>query len=107
MDLRSDAPFWLIQDGLLHCYPPLTENVQLRGMFSAADVESEYAWAGSLGETKDGLGYIGPSPEIPRAFFALGFGGNGITFSVVAARILRDLVEGRANDDARIFRFGR
>lgn len=70
-------------------------------------VEVEHAWAGTFGETKDGLAYIGPSPEHPHAYFALGFGGNGITFSVVAADILVDLLSRRQNADAAIFRFGR
>ena len=41
------------------------------------------------------------------AYFALGYGGNGITFSVVAAQIIRDLFLGKGNSDAEIFRFGR
>ena len=63
--------------------------------------------AGTFGETKDGLGYIGPSAEIPRTLFALGFGGNGITFSVIAAQILRDMITAKKNTDVEIFRFNR
>ena len=40
-------------------------------------------------------------------FFALGYGGNGITFSVIAAKIITDLYLGRPNPDADIFRFDR
>lgn len=80
---------------------------RMESLFPDFKFESEYAWAGTFGETKDGLAYIGPSPEIENAFFALGFGGNGITFSVVAAEILCDLVQGRQNADAELFRFGR
>jgi glycine/D-amino acid oxidase-like deaminating enzyme len=36
-----------------------------------------------LYETKDGLPYIGKHPNFPSAYFVLGFGGNGITFSVI------------------------
>jgi glycine/D-amino acid oxidase-like deaminating enzyme len=46
-------------------------------------------------------------PRYPHAYFALGYGGNGITFSVIAAEIIRDYVTGHTNPDARIFRFGR
>ena len=80
---------------------------RLRTLFPDFKLDSEYAWAGTFGETKDGLAYIGPSPEIENAFFALGFGGNGVTFSVIAADILCDLVQGRPNEDANLFRFGR
>jgi glycine/D-amino acid oxidase-like deaminating enzyme len=37
----------------------------------------------------------------------LGFGGNGITFSVIAAEIIRDLITGRKNENAVIFDFNR
>jgi len=38
---------------------------------------------------------------------ALGFGGNGITFSAIAADLLADMLTGKPNDDAALFRFGR
>ena len=64
-------------------------------------------WAGTFGETKDGLAYLGQPAGRPRAYFALGYGGNGITFSAIAARLISDLVAGRTNADASVFRFGR
>ncbi len=69
--------------------------------------EIAYTWAGTFGETKDGLAYIGESPDQPNAYFALGYGGNGITYSMIAARILLDLYYGRPNADAWLFRFDR
>ena len=69
--------------------------------------EPAFAWTGTFGSTKDGLGYIGAMADRPRELFALGFGGNGITYSVIAAQILADEVMGRTNADARLFRFGR
>ncbi len=69
--------------------------------------EIAYAWAGTFGETKDGLAYIGESPEVENAYFALGYGGNGITYSLIAARIITDLYLGRPNPDAHLFRFDR
>ncbi len=71
------------------------------------EVDVAFAWAGAFGHTADGLAYIGESPEFEKGYFALGFGGNGITFSLMAARILADLFEGKVNSDAAIFRFGR
>jgi glycine/D-amino acid oxidase-like deaminating enzyme len=67
----------------------------------------ELAWAGTFAETKDGLAYIGRPAERPRAYFALGYGGNGITFGVIAARLITDQIAGRPNPDAEVFRFGR
>ena len=69
--------------------------------------EPAFRWAGPFGHTKDGLAYIGRHYAFPRAFFALGFGGNGITFSAIAAGILRDLFLGTVNRDAAIFSFER
>ena len=69
--------------------------------------ETAFAWAGTFGETKDGLAYIGPRQKGDRLLFALGYGGNGITYSVQAARLLTDLIQGEENDDLRIFRLDR
>jgi glycine/D-amino acid oxidase-like deaminating enzyme len=80
---------------------------QLEPLFPGLRLEIEYAWAGTFGETEDGLAFIGPSPDHPNAYFALGYGGNGITFSAIAADILSDLLRNRPNPDAEIFRFGR
>jgi glycine/D-amino acid oxidase-like deaminating enzyme len=76
-------------------------------MFPALALEIAFAWAGTFGETKDGLPYIGETKEVPGAYFAGCFGGNGFVFSAVAAEILRDLYVGRMNRDAQIFRFDR
>jgi glycine/D-amino acid oxidase-like deaminating enzyme len=48
----------------------------------------DFTWAGTFGVTKDGLPYIGPHPDFPNSYFILGFGGNGITFSVMGMQIL-------------------
>lgn len=66
-----------------------------------------FSWGGTFGETKDGLPYVGTAPELHGAHVALGYGGNGITFGVVAATIIADLLVGRRNPDARIFRLDR
>jgi glycine/D-amino acid oxidase-like deaminating enzyme len=76
-------------------------------LFPDLQLEVAYAWAGTFGETRDGLAYIGFHPRFPHAYFALGYGGNGITFSLIAAEIIRDSFLGRTNRDAHLFRFGR
>jgi glycine/D-amino acid oxidase-like deaminating enzyme len=80
---------------------------RFHGLFPNIGLEPAFAWAGAFGSTKDGLGYIGPHAWFPRAWFALGFGGNGITFSEIASQILPDLFLGRRNEDEKIFRFDR
>jgi len=76
-------------------------------LFPGAQLEPEYAWGGTFAETKDGLAYIGSPADRPREYFALGYGGNGITFGMIAAGLLADLILGRPNPDAEVFRFGR
>jgi glycine/D-amino acid oxidase-like deaminating enzyme len=75
--------------------------------FPQSRLEVAYAWAGTFAQTEDGLPFIGAHPSFPRAYFALGYGGNGITFSMVAAGLIRDFCSGRTNADAALFRFGR
>jgi glycine/D-amino acid oxidase-like deaminating enzyme len=76
-------------------------------LFPDQPLEVAYAWAGTFGETKDGLAYIGIHPRVPHTCFALGYGGNGITFSLIAAEIIRDGFRGHKNPDAHIVRFNR
>lgn len=67
----------------------------------------EFSWTGTFASTADGLPYIGPYRRMPRTFFALGFGGNGITFSQIAAEIVTAMIQGKKHPDAAIFAFGR
>lgn len=80
---------------------------RFREWFPDIPIESAYAWAGTFGETADGLPYIGALPEWPRCFFALGFGGNGIVYSLVAAEILVARLLGRSHPDEDLFQFDR
>jgi glycine/D-amino acid oxidase-like deaminating enzyme len=67
-----------------------------------------FAWAGTCAETKDGLPFFGAHPQHgPRVHFAMAYGGNGITYSVIGAALLRAAIEGRAHPLAALFGFGR
>lgn len=76
-------------------------------IFPSIPFKTEFSWAGIFGSTKDGLPYIGTYKKLPNSFFALGFGGNGITFSQVAGEIIASLIKGKKNKDAEIFSFER
>ncbi|SDR72990.1 Glycine/D-amino acid oxidase [Halopseudomonas sabulinigri] len=80
---------------------------KLSALMPSIPFQVAYSWAGTFGETEDGLAYIGETREFPNAYFALGYGGNGITYSVTAAQIIADLYLGKSNADADLFRFGR
>ena len=76
-------------------------------LFPGKKLKAEFAWSGTFGKTKDSLPYIGEFAKTRNAYYALGFGGNGITFSVIAAQIITDQIRGKINPDAEIFSFNR
>lgn len=76
-------------------------------LFPEIEMIPEFSWTGTFGSTKDALPYIGTYSKTPHTFYALGFGGNGITFSLIAAEILCDLISGKANNDALLYSFDR
>ncbi|HEX4125023.1 MAG TPA: FAD-dependent oxidoreductase, partial [Tepidisphaeraceae bacterium] len=80
---------------------------RFRELFPSTEPRIEHAWASTFGASEDGMPFIGELAGFPRAYFSLGFGGNGITFSLLAAELIRDLYMGRPNADARLFRFER
>lgn len=79
----------------------------LKKIFPSIPFKAEFSWAGVFGSTKDGLPYIGEYRKMPNSYFALGFGGNGITFSQVAGEIIAGLIKGKKNKDVELFSFER
>lgn len=82
-------------------------EAKLRKLLPDYDFRTDFAWAGTFGTTKDGLPYIGTHPDFPKAYFVLGFGGNGITFSVIGMDMLEAFLKGRKHPLSPYFRFGR
>ena len=76
-------------------------------LFPAIHFRTDFKWAGTFASTKDGLPYIGCLPGKPHTYFALGLGGNGITFSILAAQTITHLALGLPDDNARLFGFDR
>jgi glycine/D-amino acid oxidase-like deaminating enzyme len=71
------------------------------------DFRVDFGWAGTFGETNDGLPYIGKHPDFKNAFFVLGFGGNGITFSVIGMDMVSQMLKGNVHELSKYFKFGR
>ena len=67
------------------------------------DLEIDYAWAGAFADSPTGLPYFQELPDMPGVFAVLGCGGNGITFSMIAAQTAKAWVSGRADADADLF----
>lgn len=90
------------RDALL---PEKTRRIaaKLGKLLPAIDAAPEFAWAGSFGNTTTGLPLIGPLPGKPRLFALMGYGGNGITFSRIAAELILSHLNGLKDADAEIF----
>ncbi len=67
----------------------------------------DFSWAGTFGVTNDSLPYIGAHADYPNSYFILGFGGNGITFSVMGMSMISDALAGRHNKLLEYYRLGR
>lgn len=89
--------------------PAKTQKLEQRLTRMLPDLHTETAaeWAGTFAETPDGLPYIGADERYPGILFALGYGGNGITFSAIAASILTAQCSGRVHPDADLFLMSR
>ena len=68
---------------------------------------TDFTWAGTFGETKDGLPYIGEHKDFPNSYFVLGFGGNGITFSVTGMEMASAFLKNKNHPLTEYFKFGR
>jgi glycine/D-amino acid oxidase-like deaminating enzyme len=82
---------------------------RLAALWPFAATEFEYRWAGTFDTTSDGLPLIGPVPGAKRVYAAYGYGGNGITFSYLAAQLIGDLIAGSSSpllDDFALDRDG-
>lgn len=76
-------------------------------LFPGINFYPEFSWTGTFGSTKDALPYIGMYSKTPHTYYALGFGGNGITFSVIAAEMICDMITNKKNKNLPLFSFSR
>ena len=68
---------------------------KLKALQPTADAIADKSWSGAFGQTRDGLPLIGAVPGHPRMLAAYGYGGNGITFSYLASRLIAATIAGR------------
>ena len=80
---------------------------RLAKMLPAFRAEPAFGWTGTFGSTGDGLPYIGEWTQAPGRIFALGYGGNGITFGAIAAEVVRGLCLGEPAEEGRLYRMDR
>ena len=89
-----------------------TASRELREYFETrlpalASIGTASAWEGLFAMTPDSLPYVGPHRRYPAHWFALGYGGNGMTFGFLAARLLLELWHGVKSGDHSLFAFDR
>jgi glycine/D-amino acid oxidase-like deaminating enzyme len=66
----------------------------LKALWPQASDEVAFNWSGAFDTTSDGLPLIGKVPGCKNVFAAFGYGGNGITFSFLAAELISTLLSG-------------
>ncbi len=81
---------------------------RVTAMFPQLPIRVAFPWAGTFAETEDGLPFFGPHEQHgPRVHFAMAYGGNGITYSMIGADLLHDSLLGKRHACAKLFGFGR
>jgi glycine/D-amino acid oxidase-like deaminating enzyme len=81
---------------------------RMQSLFPRMPLKPAFSWAGTFAETEDGLPFFGPHPQHgARVHFAMAYGGNGITYSMIGAEILLDSLQGRKHPCADLFSFRR
>lgn len=80
---------------------------RFNSMFPALNARAEFAWAGTFGQSPDGLSYIAPAPELPGVLLAVGLGGNGMTMAMVAAQVAAEWCRGITPPALRLFALDR
>jgi glycine/D-amino acid oxidase-like deaminating enzyme len=84
-----------------------TLSRKLAALLPGVDATPAHSWAGSFGDSPVGTPTIGRIPGMPNCYAAMGYGGNGITFSMMAAQMLRGLICGYGDADADLVSFHR
>ena len=77
---------------------------KLKALVPDIEFDIDYSWAGAFGESATGLPTIAPVPDMDHAWAVMGFGGNGITYSVIASQIVAAAVRGKPDADADLYR---
>jgi glycine/D-amino acid oxidase-like deaminating enzyme len=75
-----------------------------RKIFPAIPFKTDFRWTGTFAETPDSLPYI---DSYRGKLFVMGFGGNGITFSQLAGKLLVYYLKDINNPDMKLFSFRR
>ena len=79
---------------------------KLHALLPGLEVEIDYAWAGAFGQSTTSMPLIGAVPGLPNTYAVMGFGGNGITYSVIASQVVGAAIRGETDLDADLYSLG-
>lgn len=96
----------VLRDKLLRRKVRILEK-KFKKLFPHIPFITDMAWCGTFSSTEDGLPFIGHWSNKKRMLYALGYGGNGITFSMIAAQMIRNKLSGIPDDRENVFGFER
>lgn len=87
--------------------PQKTRRIErkLHQLFPRLDSRASVSWSGSFAGSSNGMPTIGAIPGYRRCYAVMGYGGNGITFSMLAAKLITAAVLGKKLAEARLFAF--
>lgn len=103
-DIRFESA--LIRDALLQRRTNAIAD-RVRQMLPRLPLTVDYRWGGTFAETPDGLPFIGAHPARPGLLFAMCYGGNGITYSAIAASLVSAWLSQQDHPLRSLFGFGR
>jgi glycine/D-amino acid oxidase-like deaminating enzyme len=78
---------------------------KLQRVFPQLDARAQASWTGSFGASPNGMPSIGAVPGYSRCYAVMGYGGNGITFSMLASQVITAAILGKPLPEARLFAF--
>ncbi len=78
---------------------------KLHRLFPHLDSRAAFSWTGSFGTSPNGMPTIGAIPGFRRCYAVMGYGGNGITFSMLATKLITAAITGRTIPEAKLFAF--
>lgn len=78
---------------------------KLSRLMPAIDARPDYAWTGTFGANSTGMPTIGEIPGYRNCYAVMGYGGNGITFSMLASKLITAALFKRKLPEAHLFAF--
>ena len=73
---------------------------RMKAYFPDLKAEPEHRWQSVFAVSRDGIPFIDRDRKNPDKYFALGYGGNGTCYSVIASMFIREYLKGNTHPKA-------